>query len=417
MKVLVIGSGGRCHAIVDALAKSPEVEKIYCAPGNAGIAAEAQCVAIADTDAEALADFAERNEIGLTVVGPEAALDRGVADCFKRKNLRIFGPTKAAARIESSKDFAKRLMTEHGVPTAAYRTFTDYAAAVEYVRSHSLPTVLKYDGLAAGKGVVIAQTFDEAEQALRDMLVDDRFGHGMVVVEEFLQGEEFSLMCFVSGRNLCPMPVAQDHKRAYDNDEGPNTGGMGAYTGLPFIDRSDIDYAMEHIMRPVAEALDEEGTPFCGVLYGGLIKTADGIKVIEFNARFGDPETEVVLPLLESDLCRLMCDVADGKAVEARWSDMATIGVVLASKGYPGSYEKGCAIDLPADLDATVYHMGTKLDAGRLVTAGGRVMIVVCAAATLAEARDKVRRQVERIGCDNLFHRNDIADKAFKNRE
>lgn len=417
MKVLVIGSGGRCHAIVDALAKSPEVEKIYCAPGNAGIAAEAQCVAIADTDAEALADFAERNEIGLTVVGPEAALDRGVADCFKRKNLRIFGPTKAAARIESSKDFAKRLMTEHGVPTAAYRTFTDYAAAVEYVRSHSLPTVLKYDGLAAGKGVVIANTFDEAEQALRDMLVDDRFGHGRVVVEEFLQGEEFSLMCFVSGRNLCPMPVAQDHKRAYDNDEGPNTGGMGAYTGLPFIDRSDIDYAMEHIMRPVAEALDEEGTPFCGVLYGGLIKTADGIKVIEFNARFGDPETEVVLPLLESDLCRLMCDVADGKAVEARWSDMATIGVVLASKGYPGSYEQGCAIDLPADLDATVYHMGTKLDAGRLVTAGGRVMIVVCAAATLAEARDKVRRQVERIGCDNLFHRNDIADKAFKNRE
>ncbi len=417
MKVLVIGSGGRCHAIVDALAKSPEVEKIYCAPGNAGIAAEAQCVAIADTDAEALADFAERNEIGLTVVGPEAALDRGVADCFKRKNLRIFGPTKAAARIESSKDFAKRLMTEHGVPTAAYRTFTDYAAAVEYVRSHSLPTVLKYDGLAAGKGVVIAQTFDEAEQALRDMLVNDRFGHGRVVIEEFLQGEEFSLMCFVSGRNLCPMPVAQDHKRAYDNDRGPNTGGMGAYTGLPFIDRSDIDYAMEHIMRPVAEALDEEGTPFCGVLYGGLIKTADGIKVIEFNARFGDPETEVVLPLLESDLCRLMCDVADGKAVEARWSDMATIGVVLASKGYPGSYEKGCAIDLPADLDATVYHMGTKLDAGRLVTAGGRVMIVVCAAATLAEARDKVRRQVERIGCDNLFHRNDIADKAFKNRE
>lgn len=417
MKVLVIGSGGRCHAIVDALAKSPEVEKIYCAPGNAGIAAEAQCVAIADTDAEALADFAERNEIGLTVVGPEAALERGVADCFKRKNLRIFGPTKAAARIESSKDFAKRLMTEHGVPTAAYRTFTDYAAAVEYVRSHSLPTVLKYDGLAAGKGVVIAQTFDEAEQALRDMLVDDRFGHGRVVVEEFLQGEEFSLMCFVSGRNLCPMPVAQDHKRAYDNDEGPNTGGMGAYTGLPFIDRSDIDYAMEHIMRPVAEALDEEGTPFCGVLYGGLIKTADGIKVIEFNARFGDPETEVVLPLLESDLCRLMCDVADGKAVEARWSDMATIGVVLASKGYPGSYEKGCAIDLPSDLDATVYHMGTKLDAGRLVTAGGRVMIVVCAAATLAEARDKVRRQVERIGCDNLFHRNDIADKAFKKRE
>ena len=413
MKVLVIGSGGRCHAIVDALAKSPEVEKIYCAPGNAGIAAEAQCVAIADTDAEALADFAERNEIGLTVVGPEAALDRGVADCFKRKNLRIFGPTKAAARIESSKDFAKRLMTEHGVPTAAYRTFTDYAAAVEYVRSHSLPTVLKYDGLAAGKGVVIAQTFDEAEQALRDMLVDDRFGHGRVVVEEFLQGEEFSLMCFVSGRNLCPMPVAQDHKRAYDNDEGPNTGGMGAYTGLPFIDRSDIDYAMEHIMRPVAEALDEEGTPFCGVLYGGLIKTADGIKVIEFNARFGDPETEVVLPLLESDLCRLMCDVADGKAVEARWSDMATIGVVLASKGYPGSYEKGAEITGLDKINGIAYHMGTTEKEGKLIPAGGRVLMVVAEGETLAEARDAAIRDIAEISCPALFHRSDIGYQAI----
>lgn len=413
MKVLVIGSGGRCHAIVDALAKSPEVEKIYCAPGNAGIAAEAQCVAIADTDAEALADFAERNEIGLTVVGPEAALERGVADCFKRKNLRIFGPTKAAARIESSKDFAKRLMTEHGVPTAAYRTFTDYAAAVEYVRSHSLPTVLKYDGLAAGKGVVIAQTFDEAEQALRDMLVDDRFGHGRVVVEEFLQGEEFSLMCFVSGRNLCPMPVAQDHKRAYDNDEGPNTGGMGAYTGLPFIDRSDIDYAMEHIMRPVAEALDEEGTPFCGVLYGGLIKTADGIKVIEFNARFGDPETEVVLPRLRSDIVDIFCAVADGGDTELEWHDFATLGIVLASKGYPGAYEKGHEIKGLDRVEGTVYHMGTKAEGDRVVTSGGRVLFVVGRGATLAEARERALADVARIDCDNLFHRTDIGHWAL----
>ena len=279
------------------------------------------------------------------------------------------------------------------------------------------PAVLKYDGLAAGKGVVIAATMEEADAALRDMLLDDKFGEGKVVVEDYLEGPEFSFMCFVSGRRVWPMVLSQDHKRAYDGDEGPNTGGMGAYSPLPFISSDDERYALEHIMRPVAEAMVAEGCPFEGVLYGGLMKTRDGIKVIEFNARFGDPETEVVLPLLESDLCRLMCDVADGKAVEARWSDMATIGVVLASKGYPGSYEKGCAIDLPADLDATVYHMGTKLDAGRLVTAGGRVMIVVCAAATLAEARDKVRRQVERIGCDNLFHRNDIADKAFKNRE
>ena len=413
MKVLVIGSGGRCH---DALAKSPEVEKIYCAPGNAGIAAEAQCVAIADTDAEALADFAERNEIGLTVVGPEAALDRGVADCFKRKNLRIFGPTKAAARIESSKDFAKRLMTEHGVPTAAYRTFTDYAAAVEYVRSHSLPTVLKYDGLAAGKGVVIAQTFDEAEQALRDMLVDDRFGHGRVVVEEFLQGEEFSLMCFVSGRNLCPMPVAQDHKRAYDNDEGPNTGGMGAYTGLPFIDRSDIDYAMEHIMRPVAEALDEEGTPFCGVLYGGLIKTADGIKVIEFNARFGDPETEVVLPRLKSDLCEVFCAVADGRDVCVEWDERAALGIVLASEGYPGAYGKGFPIGGLEGLDG-VYHMGTKRDGDRIVTSGGRVLFVVGRGATLAEARAEALARVAKIDCPNLFHRTDIGHCALDDRQ
>lgn len=416
MKVLVIGSGGRCHAIVDALAKSPEVEKIYCAPGNAGIAAEAQCVAIADTDAEALADFAERNEIGLTVVGPEAALDRGVADCFKRKNLRIFGPTKAAARIESSKDFAKRLMTEHGVPTAAYRTFTDYAAAVEYVRSHSLPTVLKYDGLAAGKGVVIAQTFDEAEQALRDMLVDDRFGHGRVVIEEFLQGEEFSLMCFVSGRNLCPMPVAQDHKRAYDNDEGPNTGGMGAYTGLPFIDRSDIDYAMEHIMRPVAEALDEEGTPFCGVLYGGLIKTADGIKVIEFNARFGDPETEVVLPRLKSDLCEVFCAVADGRDVCVEWDERAALGIVLASEGYPGAYGKGFPIGGLEGLDG-VYHMGTKRDGDRIVTSGGRVLFVVGRGATLAEARAEALARVAKIDCPNLFHRTDIGHCALDDRQ
>ena len=413
MKVLVIGSGGRCHAIVDALAKSPEVEKIYCAPGNAGIAAEAQCVAIADTDAEALADFAERNEIGLTVVGPEAALDRGVADCFKRKNLRIFGPTKAAARIESSKDFAKRLMTEHGVPTAAYRTFTDYAAAVEYVRSHSLPTVLKYDGLAAGKGVVIAQTFDEAEQALRDMLVDDRFGHGRVVVEEFLQGEEFSLMCFVSGRNLCPMPVAQDHKRAYDNDEGPNTGGMGAYSPVPFVTEEIRETALRTILQPVADAMADEGVPFTGVLYGGLILHKGTPKVIEFNARFGDPETEVVLPRLKSDFYALLDAAVDGRDFETEWSSDTTLGIVMAAKGYPGSYEKGYVVR-GLENAGKVYHMGTVDREGKILTSGGRVLMPVATAPTLAEARSEAMKAVKAIDCGALFFRSDIGAREAR---
>ncbi len=417
MKVLVIGSGGRCHAIVEALRRSPQVDKIYCAPGNAGIAQSAECVPIADTDVEALCRFAKEREIGLTVVGPEISLAAGVVDRFKQEKLRIFGPAKAAAQIESSKDFAKRLMAKYGIPTAAYATFTDYDEAVAYVRSQPLPSVLKYDGLAAGKGVVIAQSYEEAEQTLRDMLVDDRFGKGRVVIEEYLQGEEFSLMCFVAGCDVYPMPVAQDHKRVFDGDKGPNTGGMGAYTELPFISDDDVKFAMEHIMRPAAEALAAEGMPFCGVLYGGLMKTGQGVKVIEFNARFGDPETEVVLPRLRSDACRLMCDIADGRKTSVEWSCESTLGIVLASKGYPGSYAKGAEIRGVERVDGAVFHMGTAVDDGRLVTAGGRVMIVVCSAPTLAEARDKARIEVEKIECDNLFHRNDIGDKAFKNRK
>lgn len=414
MNVLVVGKGGREHALARAASLSPQCETLYMAPGNPGMAKLGTCVPVADNDIEGLVQFAKDHAIDLTIVGPEATLALGIADAFKAEGLTVFGPSQAATQVESSKDFAKEIMKKYDIPTAAYATFDNFDDAWRYVQEQGAPIVVKEDGLKAGKGVTVAMRLEDAREALE---IAFAIPDNKVVIEQYLEGFEYSLIALVHNDLVVPLEIAQDHKRAYDNDEGPNTGGMGAYTGLPFIDRSDIDYAMEHIMRPVAEALDEEGTPFCGVLYGGLIKTADGIKVIEFNARFGDPETEVVLPLLESDLCRLMCDVADGKAVEARWSDMATIGVVLASKGYPGSYEKGCAIDLPADLDATVYHMGTKLDAGRLVTAGGRVMIVVCAAATLAEARDKVRRQVERIGCDNLFHRNDIADKAFKNRE
>ncbi|MBO5465750.1 MAG: phosphoribosylamine--glycine ligase [Alistipes sp.] len=414
MKVLVVGSGGRCHAIVEALSKSPQVDKIFCAPGNAGIAALAECVAIKETKVDELCEFAKQNGVELTVVGPEVALEAGIADTFKQNGLRIFGPSKAAARIETSKEFAKELMQKYEVPTAAFRTFTDFDEAMAYVKAGSLPTVLKYDGLAAGKGVVIAETLEQAEEALRDMLLDEKFGQGKVVIEEWLEGPEFSLLCFVNGKEVYPMPVSQDHKRAYDGDEGPNTGGMGAYTELPFITDEDLDYAMENIMRRTASAMVEEGCPFCGVLYGGLMKTKQGIKVIEFNARFGDPETEVILPRMTSDICQVFCDVADGKTPTIEWNNMATLGIVLASKGYPGSYEKGYVIEGTEEVDGSIYHMGTALKDGKYVTSGGRVMIVVCQAPTLREAQQKAAAEVAKIKCDNLFHRNDIGDKAFK---
>ena len=414
MNVLVIGSGGREHAIVEALSRSPRQPKIYAAPGNAGIAALAECVAIKDTEVEKLLEFAKANAIDLTVVGPEAALAVGVVDAFRTAGLKIFGPTKAAAEIEASKDFAKRLMVKYDVPTAAYATFSDFEEAMAYVRKGTLPTVLKYDGLAAGKGVVIATTMDEAEATLRDMLLDTKFGEGRVVIEEFLTGEEFSLMCFVAGNKICPMPVAQDHKRAYDNDEGPNTGGMGAYTELPFITEEDHAYAMENIMQRVADAMVAEGTPFTGVLYGGLMKTPQGIKVIEFNARFGDPETEVVLPRLKSDAVDVFMAVANNEQPVAEWSDEATLGIVLASKGYPGDYQKGFVIEGVERVASKVYHMGTALKDGKLVTAGGRVMIVVASASTLQEALLKAREDIAKIECDNLFHRTDIGAKAFK---
>ena len=414
MKVLVIGGGGREHAIVDALSRSPRVEKIFCAPGNAGIAAQAECVAIRETEVERLRDFAAQNGIGLTVVGPEVALAAGVVDAFKAAGLRAFGPTKAAARIESSKEFAKDLMAKYAIPTAGYRAFTDYAAAMDYVASRPLPAVLKYDGLAAGKGVVIAETMEEADAALKDMLLDDKFGAGKVVVEDFLTGPEFSFMCFVSGHKVWPMVLAQDHKRAFDGDEGPNTGGMGAYSPLPFITPEDEAFALEKVMQRTADALCDEGCPFTGVLYGGLMKTPQGIRVIEFNARFGDPETEVVLPRLKSDIYDIFSAVADGRDPgEAEWHDFATLGIVLASKGYPGSYEKGYEITGTEQVDGVVYHMGTAIKEGRLVTSGGRVMIVVCRSADPEQARCRALEEVRKIGCENLFYRSDIGMKAL----
>ena len=414
MKVLVVGGGGREHAVVDALSRSSQVSKIYCAPGNAGIARQAECVPVKDTDVEGLLSLAREKEIDLTVVGPEAALVAGIVDRFREEGLRIFGPTKAAARIESSKEFAKDLMGRYGIPTAGYRAFDDYRKASEYVRSRPLPAVLKYDGLAAGKGVVIARTMEEADAALRDMLLDDKFGKGRVVVEDFLTGPEFSFMCFVSGRKVLPMVLAQDHKRAFDGDEGPNTGGMGAYSPLPFITPEDEAFALEKVMQRTADALCDEGCPFTGVLYGGLMKTPQGIRVIEFNARFGDPETEVVLPRLKSDIVDIFCAVADGADTRLEWHDFATLGVVLASKGYPGSYEKGHEIKGLDRVGSAVYHMGTKSDGGRILTAGGRVLFVVGKGATLAEARANALKDVAQIECDNLFYRTDIGHWAFE---
>ena len=422
-KVLVVGGGGREHAIVDALSRSAQVQKIYCAPGNAGIAAQAECVPLKDTDVEGLLAFAKAQAIDLTVVGLEAALAAGIVDRFRASGLKIFGHTQAATAIESSKDFAKRLMAGAGVPTAAYRTFSDYEEALAYVKAGPIPTVIKYDGLAAGKGVVVATSLEEAETALRDMLLDGRYGDGKVVIEEFLTGPEFSLMAFVSGRQVRPMVAAQDHKRAYDGDAGPNTGGMGAYTesfktgrsGLSFITDADYDFAVAHILQPVADAMADAGTPLSGVLYGGLMKTPSGIKVIEFNARFGDPETEVVLPRMESDIYDVFEAVATGSPIpEIRWKDASVMGIVMASKGYPGSYAKGAAITVAPEFSERMYHMGTKRTDEGLVTAGGRVLMVVSEAPSMAAAARRCYAGVAQITCDNLFYRHDIAKFVLK---
>ena len=414
-KVLVIGSGGREHAIVYQLSRSSQVEHIYCAPGNAGIAQLAECVAIGDTEVEKLLSFAREQKIDLCVVGPEAALAAGVADAFRAAGIPVFGHTKAATQIESSKEFAKELMVRYNVPTAAYRTFADYEEAIQYVLSrNTYPTVLKYDGLAAGKGVVIAENEQEAQHALNDMLVGEAFGKGKVVIEDYLQGPEFSFMAFVDHHRVYPMPLSQDHKRAYDSDMGPNTGGMGAYTPLPFISEQEEQWALENILQRVADAMVQEGKPLTGVLYGGLMKTDNGIKVIEFNARFGDPETEVVLPLLETDAYTVFHAIATGVILDnIAWRKQATVGVVMASCGYPGAYTKGAEITGLDDFDGLVLHMGTAVKDGRLVTNGGRVLMCIAHGDDVRSAQQKVYAEIEKIHCTNLFYRKDIAHWAL----
>ncbi|HHT61070.1 MAG: phosphoribosylamine--glycine ligase [Paludibacteraceae bacterium] len=412
MKVLVIGGGGREHAIIDAISKSKQVTKIYAAPGNAGIAQLAECLPIKDTDVDTLVTFAYNHAIDLTVVGPELALAAGIVDAFEAHGLRIFGPTKAATQIESSKQFAKDLMKKYDIPTADYKVFSDYSSAWEYVQTSPMPVVLKYDGLAAGKGVVIAENLDEANSALKDMLQNDKFGHGQVVIEEFMTGPEFSFMCFVSGDKVYPMVLSQDHKRAFDGDKGPNTGGMGAYSPLPFITKADEEFALQKIMLPTAKAMIAEGCPFKGVLYGGLMKTPNGIKVVEFNARFGDPETEVVLPRLTADIVDIFTAIIDGTTPVLTWDKRAAIGIVLASKGYPNNYEKGFEIKNLDRVDTTVYHMGTKRENDKIITNGGRVLFVTALADTLKEAREKANAEVAKIDCENLFYRTDIGWQA-----
>ena len=420
MRILVIGRGGREHAIAWKMAQSALKPELFIAPGNVGMkavtaqtGAPVTLVNLDENATEALRDFALQNHIDLTVVGPEAALANDIATVFAKAGLRIFAPTAAAARIETSKEFAKDLMHKYQIPTAAYRTFEDYAAAKQYLDQQGAPIVIKYDGLAAGKGVVVAMTAEEADNALKDMLLDNHFGKGKVVMEEFLQGPEFSLLTLVNGEQVVPLVIAQDHKRAYDGDKGPNTGGMGAYSPVPVIPKEQIEWAVENIMKPTAKALIAEGCPFCGVLYGGLMLTKDGPKVIEFNARFGDPETEVVLPKLTSDLTQMMLDILDNKDVKPEFHDDAFLGVVMAAKGYPGSYTKNIPLRNPDELRQQVFCMGVKEENGQLLSNGGRVLIVLGQGKTLKEAQQNAYQGVKEMEHPELFHRSDIGWQAI----
>lgn len=416
MKVLIIGRGGREHAIAWKVAQSPKVEKVFVAPGNVGMEAVAQQVVIDENDTEALIQFVKNEEIELTIVGPEVPLLNGIVDDFKREGLTIFGPTKAAALIEGSKSFAKNLMKNYQIPTANYRTFTNYNDAKNYLNEVGAPIVLKADGLAAGKGVTVAMTLDEAIAALDEMMVEAKFGDAgkEVVIEEFLQGEEFSLMAFVNGENVYPMVISQDHKRAFDFDKGPNTGGMGAYSPVPQICEKMVEEAIETILKPTAKALVLENRSFTGVLYAGLIATASGPKVIEYNARFGDPETQAVLSRLNSDLVEVIEKLLNEEELELIWDNEASVCVVLASKGYPSEYQKGAKIRGLDEIgkEAVIFHAGTDKQDGQFVTNGGRVLAVVAKAMSLIEARQIVYHEIEKISCEGLFYRKDIGDKA-----
>lgn len=419
MKVLVIGSGGREHAIVWKLSQSDKVDKIYCAPGNGGISELAECVDIGVMDFDKQTAFAKEHEIDMTVVAPDDPLAAGAVDAFEAAGLRAFGPNKAAAVIEGSKAFSKDLMKKYGIPTAAYETFDSSATAIEYIKAkNSFPVVVKADGLALGKGVIIAMTMDEAVTAVHDIMDDRIFGAagGKVVIEEFLTGPEISVLAFTDGKTMKPMVSAQDHKRAFDKDEGPNTGGMGTFSPSRVYTAEVADECMKNIFIPTMNAMNAEGRTFKGVLYFGLMKTADGVKVIEYNCRFGDPETQVVLPRLKTDLYEIFDAVIDERLrdIEIEWSDDACVCVVMASGGYPKSYKKGYKIDgikQAESLGATVFHAGTKLSGTDVLTNGGRVLGVTAMGSNLDEAIKKAYGYVELISFKDAHFRHDIGIK------
>lgn len=420
VQVLVIGGGGREHALTWKASQSASVEKVYCVPGNPGIAQIAECAKLDISDNEALVSFAQEHKIDLTIVGPEVPLANGIVDAFRSQGLAIFGPTQAAAQIEGSKSFAKDLMKKYHIPTAKFEVFTEAEAAKAYIVEQGAPIVIKADGLAAGKGVVVAMTLDEALEAVDMMMCDNAFGNAgaQVVIEEFLSGEEASILTFCDGTTIVPMISSQDHKRAYDNDEGPNTGGMGTYAPAPVVTADILARVQKEILEPTVAAMKAEGMPYTGCLYAGLMITEDGPKVIEFNARFGDPETQVVLPLLDSDIVEVMMACVNGNLadLDIQWKNDAAVCVVMAAGGYPQSYNKGDVItglDTAAQQGAIVFHAGTAKDGDNIVTNGGRVLGVTALGSDIQQAVDNAYRAVKAIHFDNVHYRNDIAYRAI----
>ena len=421
MNVLIIGGGGREHALAWKVAQSPEVTRVFVAPGNAGTAREPKMknVSIAAEDIQSLLQFARGNQVDLTIVGPEAPLVLGVADAFQTAGLRCFGPTMGAAQLEGSKVFSKNFLARHYIPTAAYRSFTEIAPALEYIRAQGAPIVVKADGLAAGKGVVVARSEAEAETAVREMLADKRFGNAgaCVVVEECLEGEEASFICMVDGEHILPLATSQDHKARDDGDQGPNTGGMGAYSPAPVVTPAVHARIMREVIGPTVRGMAEEGHPYSGFLYAGLMIAADGApKVLEFNCRFGDPETQPIMLRLNSDLVEL-CEAALEQrlhTVEANWDPRAALGVVLAADGYPGGYRKGDLIELPpVELaDSKIFHAGTVEHEGRILTDGGRVLCACALGDSVGMARQRAYEVVRTIRWDGMLYRNDIGYRA-----
>ena len=416
MDVLIVGSGGREHAIATSVKKSNKVDKIYCAPGNGGIAGIAECVNIGAMEFDKLADFAEEKKIGLTIIGMDDPLVGGVVDVFESRGLRVFGPRKNAAIIEGSKAFSKDLMKKYGIPTAAYENFNDADKALAYLDTVSAPIVVKASGLALGKGVLICQTIDEAKDAVKSIMLDKQFGDAgdEIVIEEFLTGREVSVLCYCDGTNIKPMTSAQDHKRAKDGDQGLNTGGMGTFSPSPFYDDEVQKFCEEKVYQPTMDAMKKEGRDFVGILFVGLILTADGPRVLEYNARFGDPEAQVVLPRMKNDIIDVMEACIEGKldTIDLQFEDNAAVCVVLASDGYPEHYEKGKEIrGLEAFEDKDdyfVFHAGTKKDGDKILTNGGRVLGVTALGKTLKEARANAYNATEWIDFDNKYMRHDI---------